>query len=225
VKARPHDTEAFTEGLTFWNGILVESTGLYGQSTLREVDLETGRVIRQVRLDDRYFGEGAAVLGNRIYQLTWKNEKGFIYDAATLERVGEFAYKGEGWGLTTDGRSLIMSDGTQTIRFIDPATFAVTRTIDVLAHGAPVTQLNELEYVKGALYANVWKTEFVLKIDPADGRILGNVSFVGILPGSERTPTTDVMNGIAYDEATGRLFVTGKNWPELYEVRLAGPRP
>jgi glutaminyl-peptide cyclotransferase len=220
VKAWPHDRGAFTEGLVFWDGMLIESTGLYGHSALRKVDLETGLVRQEVRLADRYFGEGIAVLGGKIYQLTWQNHRGFIYDVKTLEAQGEFAFDGEGWGLTTDGQSLIMTDGTSRIRFVDPGTFRVIRTVEVLAHGRPVGNLNELEYVKGVLYANVWQTQFVLQIDPATGRVLASVDFVGILPAAERTRDTDVMNGIAYDPVGDRLFVTGKNWPALFEVRV-----
>lgn len=220
VKAWPHDRGAFTEGLVFWDGMLIESTGLNGRSTLRKVDLISGRVTQEVALDDRYFGEGIAVLDGRIYQLTWQSHQGFIYDAATMRREGDFTFTGEGWGLTTDGHSLIMTDGTNRIRFIDPSTFQVTRTIDVFAHGEPVRKLNELEYVKGELYANVWQTEFVLRVDPATGRIIDSIDFVGILPQSDRRRDTDVMNGIAYDAQGDRLFVTGKNWPTLFEVKV-----
>jgi glutaminyl-peptide cyclotransferase len=220
VKAWPHDRGAFTEGLLFWDGMLIESTGLNGHSALRKVDIETGRVRQEVKLPDEYFGEGIAVLGGKIFQLTWQSHRGFIYDLATLKLEGGFSFTGEGWGLTTDGTSLIMSDGTSRIRFIDPATFQVTRTIDVLARGVPVERLNELEVVKGELYANVWQTEFVLQIDPATGRVLGSIDFVGILPPGDHERDTDVMNGIAYDAKDDRLFVTGKNWPKLFEVRV-----
>jgi glutamine cyclotransferase len=220
VRAYPHDPGAFTEGLVYDRGILIESTGLNGASTLRQVDLASGRVLRQVRLSDEYFGEGAAVLNGRIFQLTWQAHRGFIYDRETLRPAGGFSYDGEGWGLTTDGRSLIMSDGTNRIRFLDPATFQVTRTIDVVAHGRPVTMLNELEYVQGELYANVWQTEYILRIDPQTGRVLGSVDFIGLFPPAETARDQGVMNGIAYDPAGDRLFVTGKNWPTLFEVKL-----
>jgi glutamine cyclotransferase len=220
VKAWPHDREAFTEGLVFMDGMLIESTGLNGRSTLRKVDLETGQVRQEVRLPDQYFGEGIAVLGGKIFQLTWQSHRGFVYDLKTLNLLGDFPFTGEGWGLTTDGRSLIMSDGTNRIRFLDPATFQVSRTIDVFAHGQPVEKLNELEFVKGEIYANVWQTEFVLRIDPVTGRIVDTVDFVGILPQADRSKDTDVMNGIAYDPQEDRLFVTGKNWPKLFEVRI-----
>jgi glutaminyl-peptide cyclotransferase len=220
VRKWPHDSGAFTEGLLFWDGVLIESTGLYGHSTLRKVEVETGKVLQEVTLSDKFFGEGIAVLDGKIFQLTWQSHHGFIYDARTMKLLGEFPFAGEGWGLATDGRSLVMSDGTNRIRYIDPITFQVTRTIDVLAHGQPVKMLNELEFVKGELYANVWQTEFVLRIDPATGRILGAIDFVGILPQVDRAKGTDVMNGIAYDPQGDRLFVTGKNWPDLFEVKV-----
>jgi glutamine cyclotransferase len=220
VKAWPHDRGAFTEGLVFWDGMLIESTGLNGHSALRKVDLETGLVRQEVKLPERYFGEGIAVLGGRIFQLTWQSHLGFIYDVKSMIQEGDFPFTGEGWGLTTDGQSLIMTDGTNRIRFIDPSTFRVSRTIDVFAHGRPIENLNELEYVNGELYANVWRTEFVLEIDPATGRVLASIDFVGILPPADHARDTDVMNGIAYDAKDDRLFVTGKNWPKLFEVKV-----
>ncbi len=219
VGSWPHDRGSFTEGLVYWDGILIESTGLYGHSKLRKVELESGRVLQEIDLPNRYFGEGIAVLAGKIYQLTWESHKGFIYDVRNLASMGDFPIEGEGWGLTTDGRSLIMTDGTNRIRFLDPGTFNVTRTVDVFAHGRPVNNLNELEYVNGILYANVWQTSFILEIDPADGKILATIDFVGILPQAERNPDTDVMNGIAYDAKRDRLFVTGKNWPRIFEVK------
>ncbi len=216
----PHDPKAFTEGLMYLDGILLESTGINGQSDLRKVELETGRVLAQVKLSDEYFGEGMTVLHGKVYQLTWKHQVGFIYDLATLQRIGQFAYTGEGWGLTTDGTSLIMSDGTNQIRFIDPATFAVTRTIQVFIHGEPLKQLNELEFVKGKLLANVWQTPSLVSIDPKDGSLTAVIDLIGLLPLAERQVTTDVLNGIAYDPAGDRLFVTGKYWPKLYEITL-----
>jgi glutamine cyclotransferase len=220
VRAWPHSRSAFTEGLAFFDGTVLESTGLNGHSTLAKIDLATGRRLQTVTMPEEFFGEGMTVLNGRVYQLTWKNQKGFIYDVGTLKVVGTFAYGGEGWGLTTDGQALIMSDGSNRLRFLDPATFAVIRTIDVRAHGRPVSRLNELEYVDGEIYANVWGTEFVLRIDPQSGIIRSEIDFVGILPSSDRRKDTDVMNGIAYDAARDRLFVTGKNWPSLFEVRV-----
>lgn len=220
VNVWPHDRTAFTEGLVYLQGILLESTGLNGRSTLRKVELQTGRVIEQVTLSSRYFGEGMTVLGGKVYQLTWQNQTGFVYDLESLKLEQEFAYTGEGWGLTTDGRSLIMSDGTNEIRFIDPVTFKVTRTIGVLDHGVPLKQLNELEYIKGELFANVWQTQSVVRIDPATGVIRGMIDFSGLLAPGDYAAGPDVLNGIAYDATGDRIFVTGKNWPKLFEVRL-----
>lgn len=220
VNVWPHDPEAFTQGLVFLNDRLLESTGLNGQSTLRRVDLATGRILQQVKLPSEYFAEGMTVLNGKIYQLTWKNQKGFVYNLETFEREREFSYPGEGWGLTTDGRSLILSDGTHQLRFIDPVTFKVTRTVPVLNQGQPVRMLNELEYIKGELFANVWQSQTIVRIDPATGKVVGTIDFFGLLPPEDRHADTDVLNGIAYDATRDRLFVTGKNWPKLFEVRL-----
>jgi glutamine cyclotransferase len=220
VNTWPHDSNAFTQGLIFLNGALLESTGLNGQSSLRKVDLNTGKVLKQVTVPIQYFAEGMTVLGGKIFQLTWQNHKGFVYDLETFQLEKEFAYDGEGWGLTTDGQSLILSDGTARIRFLDPATFKVIRTINVLDRGNPINHLNELEYVKGEIYANVWGTNFVVRIDPATGRVLGVINLTGLLAPQDYTQETDVLNGIAYDATGDRLFVTGKRWPKLFEVRL-----
>lgn len=220
VAVWPHDRAAFTQGLAFRQGSLIESTGLNGRSTLRDVELSTGRVLKQISLPREYFAEGATVLDGKVYQLTWQNQKGFIYDAATFARLGEFSYAGEGWGLTTDGRSLILSDGSHRIRLIDPATWRVVRTIEVMAAGQPVARLNELEFIRGEIFANVWQTDRVVRIDAASGQVRGEIDFSALLPPSDRRPDTDVLNGIAYDAASDRLFVTGKNWPKLFEVRL-----
>ncbi|MEY4939121.1 MAG: hypothetical protein RIQ93_856 [Verrucomicrobiota bacterium] len=220
VKVWPHDPHAFTQGLVFHDGRLLESTGLNGQSSLRRVDLATGQVLQQVKLAPSYFAEGMTVLHGKIFQLTWQSQKGFVYDLATFALEKEFTYTGEGWGLTTDGKSLILSDGTHQLRFIDPVTFQVTRAVAVLHEGRPLKMLNELEYIKGEVFANIWQSQSVARIDPATGRVLGLIDFLNLLPANERRPDTDVLNGIAYDAATDRLFVTGKNWPKLFEVRL-----
>jgi glutamine cyclotransferase len=220
VNVWPHDTSAFTQGLVFLDGALLESTGLNGQSTLRKVDLKTGRVLRQVEIGPEYFAEGLTVLNGKIFQLTWQNQKGFVYDLESFRREKEFGYQGEGWGLTTDGQSLIMSDGTHQIRFLDPVTFEVKRTIAVFYQGQPVNHLNELEYIKGEIFANIWQTFYVIRIDPASGKTLGLINFTGLLSPLDYHPRLDVMNGIAYDAVGDRLFVTGKNWPKLFEVRL-----
>jgi glutamine cyclotransferase len=224
VAAWPHDRGAFTQGLVWRNGGFLESTGLNGQSTLREVEVKTGRVVKRVALAAQYFAEGLAVIGDKAFQLTWQSRKGFVYDADTFRLEREFAYEGEGWGLATDGKLLILSDGTNRLRWLDPATFAVVRTTEVTAASKPVAQLNELEWIGGEVWANVWQTDEVVRIDPATGAVRGVVDFAGLLPANERRPDTDVLNGIAYDAAGDRLFVTGKRWPWVYEVRVTVKR-
>lgn len=226
VARRPHDRAAFTQGLVFHDGALFEGTGGNGESVLRAVDLDTGAVRRQVALAEEHFGEGIAIFDGKVWQLTWQSGRGFIYDLRDFRPLGEFAYDGEGWGLTHDGQSLIMSDGTPRLRFLDPRTAEVVRTVEVRDERGPVANLNELEYVRGEVYANVWQTDRIARIDPASGRVLGWIDLTGLLPAAERDETTDVLNGIAYDPATDRLFVTGKRWPALFEIRLtpgAGP--
>jgi len=220
VATWPHDPKAFTQGLVFRNGDFLESTGLKGESTLRDVDLKTGRVLKQVSVPSQYFAEGLAVVGDQAFQLTWQNGKGFVYDVDTFRLEKEFAYDGEGWGLATDGHSLILSDGTSRIRFLDPTTFRVVRTINVTADGKPIDQLNELEWINGEIFANVWQTNEVVRIDPESGRVRGVIDFSGLLNPLDRGPETDVLNGIAYDAAGDRLFITGKRWPKIFEVRL-----
>jgi glutamine cyclotransferase len=224
VKTYPHDPAAFTQGLVFLKGVLLEGTGLYGQSSLRRVELPTGHVTQQVSLPSPIFGEGIAVLGAKIYQLSWQNHKGFVYDLQTFALEREFAYEGEGWGLTTDGQSLILSDGTESIRFLDPTTFAVTRTIRVLNQGTPIKNLNELEFIKGEIFANIWQSNWIARIDPADGRLKGVINLSHLLKPEEIQPETDVLNGIAYDPDGDRLFVTGKRWPKLFEIQLTEPK-
>ena len=221
VRSLPHDPTAFTEGLFIQDGRLFESTGIEGQSGIREVDLATGAVHRRRALDSAYFGEGIAALRGTLYQLTWKSGKAFTYDLATFApRPKTFAYTGEGWGMTTDGTSLVMSDGTARLRFIDPATFAVRRTVDVHDGPSPVSQLNELEWVKGALYANVWQSKQLVRIDPTTGAVTGWVDLSNLPEPADRTGKEDVLNGIAYDARADKLYVTGKYYTRLYEVRL-----
>jgi glutaminyl-peptide cyclotransferase len=216
----PHDRKAFTQGLVFQDGELLESTGVNGQSSLRRVELQTGRVLQQIQLPYQYFAEGLVVFGRRLFQLTWLNGKCFVYDLASFRKQTEFSYSGEGWGLTTDDQSLIMSDGTDRIRFLNPDTFELKRSIHVTAEGRPLNRLNELEYIKGEIFANIWQSDFVARIDPATGKVLGLVDFSGLLTPTDRDASTDVFNGIAYDRAGDRIFVTGKYWPKLFEVRL-----
>lgn len=226
VRSWPHDPAAFTQGLDFHDGKLYEGTGVEGQSTLREISLETGAVIRKIDLPPDVFGEGITVLGDRVYQLTWKSRTGYVYDRATFRRLREFSYDGEGWGLTNDGTSLIMSDGSATLRFLDPSTFDVQRTITVRDGDREVSKLNELEMVRGEIYANVWETTSIARIDPATGAVKGWIRLEGIFTDSDRRrylkpgQQVDVMNGIAYDETANRLLVTGKWWPRLYEITV-----
>lgn len=217
----PHDPAAFTQGLIFENAhTLLESTGMNGRSSLRRVDLKTGRVLQKTDLHARYFGEGLARLNGKLYQLTWKDHKGFIYDAETLQQTGEFPYTGEGWGLTTDGTSLILSDGSNVIRFLDPNTFTVTRTIRATHQSKPVDHLNELEYVDGEIFANIWGTDLIARLDPATGESTGVIDCTNIFPAAQRSTSEQVLNGIAWHPETKRLLITGKWWPEVFEVRL-----
>jgi glutamine cyclotransferase len=219
VKVYPHDRTAFTQGLVYRDGYLYEGTGLAGQSALRKVRLENGEVVQQHKLDPKYFGEGIAVWGDTIAQLTWESEIGFLYDRATFKPLSTFRYTGEGWGLTHDGRRLVMSDGSATLRFLDPSTMKETGRMTVRDGGKPVPNLNELEFVKGEIYANVWQTERLARISPKTGQVLGWVDLTGLLDARDRAGV-DVLNGIAYDAAGDRLFVTGKLWPKLFEIRV-----
>jgi glutamine cyclotransferase len=216
----PHDPQAFTQGLVYLGGLLYEGTGLRGRSSLRQVELETGEVLRFKPLPDAYFGEGIAVLDERIYQLTWQSNVGLIYDLATFEQVGQFAYPTEGWGLTHDGTLLIMSDGTATLHFLSPADLSEVRRVTVRDAGQPVIRLNELEYVRGEVWANVWQTDRIARINPDDGKVTGWIDLSGLLPTEDRTGQVDVLNGIAYDADGGRIFVTGKLWPKLFRIEV-----
>ena len=220
VHAWPHDPAAYTQGLAFHDGKLLESTGQVGHSSLRRVELETGKVLQKVDVDPPYFAEGIALVKGKIYQLTWQDQVGFIYDAWTFEKIGEFHYQGEGWGLANDAQSLILSDGSNRIRFLDPANFEVRKTIAVVDGSAPVNELNELEYVQGEIYANIWHADRIARIDPRTGSVVGWIDLTGLLARGEVSDEEAVLNGIAYDESTGRLFVTGKLWPKLFEIRL-----
>ncbi len=220
VNTFPHDPDAYTQGLVFYEGKVLESTGRQGKSSLRNVELETGKVLKQINVPSPYFAEGITLLKGKIYQLTWQHQTGFIYDAATFKKLGEFSYQGEGWGLTNDGNSLIMSDGTDHIRFLDPATFKVQKSIAVVDKLVPVARLNELEFVRGEIYANVWTEDRIARIDVKTGRVTGWIQLAGLIPRTELHDDEAVLNGIAYDEAHDRLFVTGKLWPKLFEIRL-----
>lgn len=225
VRSYPHDRDAFTQGLEYVDGLLYEGTGRTGSSGIRKVKLETGEVLQAQPLDARYFGEGITVWKNRIIQLTWQSEVGFVYDRQTFQQQRTFQYTGEGWGLTHDATRLIMSDGspTGTLKFFDPETLRQTGTLTVRDGGRPVANLNELEYVKGQIYANVWQTDRIAIIAPKTGRVTGWIDLHGILDPRE-AGGVDVLNGIAYDAAGDRLFVTGKLWPRLFEIRIAQRR-
>lgn len=220
VHTYPHDPHAYTQGLVYIDGHLYESTGLNGQSSLRMDDLTTGRVLQKSPLAERYFGEGLAAWGSTLVQLTWQAHVAFVYDRFSFRLLRTFHYSGEGWGLTADNRYLILSDGTARIRFFDPATFREVRHIEVTDQGQPVTELNELEYIHGQIWANVWHTDRIARIAPTNGHVLGWIDLSGLLPNNERSDAEAVLNGIAYDAAHDRLFVTGKLWPKLFEIKV-----
>jgi len=221
VRTYPHDTAAFTEGLFYLNGYLYESTGLEAHSTIRKVRLETGEVLQKLDLPPQYFGEGIVNWQGHLISLTWKSQLGFVFDLADFKLQRQFHYSGEGWALTHDDKHIIMSDGTSELRFLNPDTLQEIGRIQVTLDGQPVSNVNELEWVKGEIYANVWQTDWLLRIDPHDGRVVGLVHLSGMLKRSDIVPGhTDVLNGIAYDAKSDRLFVTGKNWPKLFQIRL-----
>jgi glutaminyl-peptide cyclotransferase len=221
VHTYPHDTAAFTEGLFYLKGYLYESTGLEGHSTIRKVRIDTGAVLQKIDIPPEYFGEGIVDWHGRLISLTWKSQIGFVFDLATLKLQRQFTYPGEGWALTRDNKELIMSDGSPELRFLDPATLKETHRITVTLDGKALANVNELEWVKGEIYANVWQTDWIVRIDPFSGRVVGAINLSGLLKREDRVPgQTDVLNGIAYDAENDRLFVTGKNWPKLFEIRL-----
>ena len=220
VQAYPHDASSFTQGLIYEDGIFYESAGLYDESSLRKVALETGEVLQQVDLPGTYFAEGLTNWDDTLIQLTWQEHAGFVYSQESFEQIGIFNYDTEGWGLTQDGERLIMSDGTATLYFLDPETFSVLDTVTVMDQGREIVNLNELEWVRGQVFANIWQTDNIVRIDPETGEVLGWIELSGLLPAEERGPNTNVLNGIAFDPEDNRLFVTGKLWPRLYEIRL-----
>ncbi len=220
VAEYPHCRTSYTQGLQFVDGEMWEGTGEYGKSRLLRTDFATGKILESRSIPDNEFGEGITLLGDKIYQLTWLNGKMYIYNRTSLEQTATHTYKGEGWGLTTDGTKLYMSDGTHTIRIIDPATMKQERLVSVTLRGESLAYLNELEWIDGKIWANVYTTDHIVIIDPESGVVEGIVNLTGILPESERDSHTDVLNGIAYDAATKRIFVTGKNWSKLYEIKL-----
>jgi glutamine cyclotransferase len=225
VHTYPHDPHSFTQGLVFVDGHLYESTGIDGQSSLRMDDLETGRVLQEQPLDAKYFGEGLTNWGSTLVQLTWQAHVAFVYDRFSFRRLRTFSYPGEGWGLTQDGKALILSDGTSTLRFYDPATFKEVRRVTVKDHGRPVMDINELEYIEGQVYANIWHSDRIMRISPRTGQVLGWINLKGLLPESERSSPEAVLNGIAWDAVHHRLFVTGKLWPKLFQIEVVPEKP
>lgn len=220
VRAYPHDTAAFTEGLLIADGAMYESTGREGQSVIRQVDLATGRTLRQATVPDGLFGEGIVAWGRELRSVTWHGGRGFRWSRPALTRTGEWHYDGEGWAMTDDGRQIILSDGTPRLRFLDPTTMKVARTLDVTVEGRPLRNLNELEYIDGEIWANVWMTRYIVRIDPKTGAVVGVVDLSDLIRRVGMTDRDSVANGIAYDRAKRRIFVTGKNWPELFEIAL-----
>lgn len=226
VHAYPHDPQAYTEGLFYLDGHLYEATGTIGGSSIRKVELATGKVLQQRELPPPDYGEGIVAWKDKLVELTWQSQHGYIYDLATFERQGSFPYAGEGWALTANSKHILMSDGTPDIRVLDPATLTELSRIHVTADGQPLANLNELEWVKGELYANVWLTNCIARIDPASGKVVGWIDLAGLRPDPSTSidPENDVLNGIAYDAKGDRLFVTGKRWPQLYEITLTPPQ-
>src|SRR2546427_9073815 len=220
VKSYPHDGNAFTQGLEFRDGFLYEGTGLVGRSSLRKVSLDTGQVVQRFDVPQPFFGEGITVLNQRIFQLTWQSQTGFIYDTSSFRLMGSFKYSGEGWGMTNDGKQIYMSDGTSQLRVWDPATLKEVRRITVKDGIREVPSLNELEFVRGEILANVWQTDRITRISPTDGKVLGWIDLSRILSKTDRPGIESVLNGIAYDAAGDRLFITGKLWPKLFEIKL-----
>jgi len=225
IHTYPHDPQAYTQGLVYHNGFLYEGTGLYGRSSLRKVKLETGEVLQRIDLDPKYFGEGIALYKNEIVQLTWKSQTGFVYDLNDFHLLRQFSYTGEGWGLTTNGNELYMSDGSDEIRVWDANTLKEKRRIKVHDGNTPVTELNELEFIDGEIFANVWQTDRIARISPRTGKVTGWIDLSGILSPIFRREPDSVLNGIAYDAAGKRLFVTGKLWPSVFEIQLIKKKP
>jgi glutamine cyclotransferase len=220
INTYPHDRSAFTQGLIYENGFLYEGTGLYQRSTVRRVELETGNVVQLYEMPEQYFGEGITIFEDRIIQLTWRAKEGFVYDKESFELLINFNYPTEGWGITHDGKQLIMSDGTANLYFLDPETFVETGRIQVSDADGPVSRLNELEYINGEIFANIWQSNRIARISPYTGEVVSWIDLRGLLSPEDKTGAVDVLNGIAYDEAGARLFVTGKLWPKLFEIEI-----
>ncbi|MBD0284363.1 MAG: glutaminyl-peptide cyclotransferase [Bacteroidota bacterium] len=221
VASYPHDTSSFTQGLSFWKGQLLEGTGEYGRSRLIQVDLKTGKAIKAVDLPKNFFGEGITILNDTVYQLTWKEHVVHVYAASDLKKIKEFSLNTEGWGITNDGKNLIVSDGSSNLYFYEPSTFRLLRSQGVTEDGAPAVNLNELEYINGYVYANQWQYNYILKIDPNSGQVVGKLDLSDLVNRAKaKDPKADVLNGIAYDSITKKIYVTGKLWPEIYEIQF-----
>jgi len=220
VNSYPHDPQAFLQGLVWYDNGFYEGTGLEGRSTLRRVEFPSGKVVKSISLAPDLFGEGVALVGDRLVQLTWKAHRGFVYDRDSFKRLREFNYDTEGWGITYDGKNLVMSDGSSTLFYLDPETFQTVRRLNVTWNGRPQDQLNELEYIEGEIWANVWQEDFILRIDPETGRVKSYLDMKNLFPPQLRNGSEDVLNGIAYDPQTRRIFISGKLWPRLFEIRL-----
>lgn len=220
VNTYPHDTNSLTQGLIFDAGVLYESTGLMGRSTVKIVDLKTGKTLKSHELPDNYFGEGIAIIENKIIQLTWRSKTGFVYDKKTLNLIKKFSYQTQGWGITYDGKYLIISDGSAVLYFMDPNTFKVVGTLEVYGDSGKVSKLNELEYINGEIYANIWGIEKIARINPKTGRVTAWINLSGLLSDQDKKNRVDVLNGIAFNSDKGSLFVTGKLWPKLFEIEL-----
>lgn len=220
VASFPHDPKAFTQGLEYFGGFLYEGTGMKGRSAVRQVELETGKVVREERLHPQYFGEGITISQGKVFQLTWKDRTGFVYDAKTLRFIRNFSYFGDGWGLTHDTAGLIMSDGTSTLRFLELTRFQEQRRVTVTDAAVPIDRLNELEWVRGEIWANVWETDYIVRISPKDGRVVGWIDLKGLQGPGVKLEAGAVLNGIAFDAQKNRIFVTGKLWPRVFEIQV-----
>lgn len=220
IKSYPHDTSAFTQGLVYHEGYLYEGTGLRGKSSIRKINLKTGNSEKSFKLPKKYFGEGITILKDKIYQLTWKSNIGFVYDLKSFDLINEFYYPFEGWGITTDGKELILSDGSSSLYFMDPETFGIRKKLQVFDRKTPIKRINELEFIDGNIYANVWITNKIAVISPQSGKVLYWIDLRGLLKKESNTQRVDVMNGIAYDNVSKRIFVTGKLWPKIFEIKI-----
>lgn len=220
INIYPHDRTAFTQGLVYEDGLLYESTGLYGRSKIKVIDLENSRLVKSADMNERYFGEGLTVNGEQLVQLTYRERMGFVYDKQTLEVTGEFKYPTEGWGITYDGSHLIMSNGSSHLFYLDPVSYRRVRSLKVEENDVPVANINELEYIDGLIFANIWRTNVIVQIEPETGQVVGKIDFSELVKRYEDDRNVDVLNGIAYDKKNRRLFVTGKLWPEIFEVEL-----